>query len=265
MESTNALYLNCLALPWTESSQITMGGQDKLWEETILRMATQLLKAVKFIHSAGMCHGGECFLNSLFAGASYLLISDISGRNIAFSCTNLLNSPEEQLFEVLGSPEIEALVRLDGMPLENGLPRQLVKAAEWVDWIDEDDEDIRLLDFGESFIQGEEPEKLAQPGTLRVPETIFTNSFDYRIDLWRTGCMVSHRVFSEDRWLTCPFQIYSFLFTKYPFWYLGEDDMLVCQMISLVGRLPAEWESTWESMQARSSHSLEIEGKHTAT
>lgn len=135
----------------------------------------------------------------LQAGTHTYFTPDISGRNIAFSCTNLLNSPEEQLFEVFGSPEIEALVRLDGATLENGLPRQLVKAAEWVDWIDEDDEDIRLLDFGESFLQGEEPEKLAQPGTLRVPETIFTNGFDYRIDLWRTGCMVSPLVFSSSR------------------------------------------------------------------
>jgi len=34
-------------------------GRDKLDPETILRMSTQLLKAVKFIHSAGMCHGGK--------------------------------------------------------------------------------------------------------------------------------------------------------------------------------------------------------------
>lgn len=119
---------------------------------------------------------------------------DISGRNIAFSCTNLLNTIEEQLFEFLGLPEIEALTRVDGTPLENGLPKQLVKAAEWVEWIDEDDEDFRLLDFGESFFQGKEPKRLAQPGTLRVPETIFTNFFDYRVDLWRTGCMVSCHV-----------------------------------------------------------------------
>lgn len=105
-----------------------------------------------------------------------------------------MNTTEEQLFESLGFPEIEPLTRLDGTPLENGLPTQLVKAAEWVDWIDEDDEDIRLLDLGESFLQGEEPKRLAQPGTLRVPETIFTNCFDYRVDLWRTGCMVSGHV-----------------------------------------------------------------------
>ncbi len=120
---------------------------------------------------------------------------DISGRNIAFCCSNLLNKTEEELFEFLGFPETEALSRIDGTPLETGLPKQLVKAAEWVDWIDEDDENIRLLDLGESFLQGEEPKQLAQPGTLRVPETIFTSFFDYRVDLWRIGCMVSCHVF----------------------------------------------------------------------
>ena len=96
---------------------------------------------------------------------------------------------------MFGFPEIEPLARVDGTPLENGLPTQLVKAAEWVDWIDEDEEEIRLLDFGESFLRREEPEKLAQPGMLRVPETIFTDCFDYRVDLWRTGCMVCHHIF----------------------------------------------------------------------
>ncbi|KAJ6027408.1 uncharacterized protein N7446_003998 [Penicillium canescens] len=198
-------------------------SNEKLCPDTILRMSTQLLKAVKFIHGAGMCHG------------------DISGRNIAFSCTHLSNVTEEELFNVLGFPEIEPLARIDGMPLENGLPNQLIGAAEWVEWIDEDDEDIRLLDIGESFLQGEEPKKLAQPGTLRVPETIFMDRFDYRVDLWRTGCM-----------------IYLFLFATYPFWYLGEDEVLILQMIGFVEKLPTEWESRWKSMKMRSSHDLEI-------
>lgn len=128
-------------------------------------------------------------------------VLDISGRNIAFSSTHLLNTTEEQLFDVLGFPEIEPLARIDGTPLENGLPTQLVKAAEWVDWIDEDDEEIRLLDIGEGFLQGEEPKKLAQPGTLRVPETIFTDYFDYRVDLWRTGCVVRYHVLFAAKYL----------------------------------------------------------------
>ena len=86
---------------------------------------------------------------------------------------------------------MEELARLDGKPLDNSLPKQLVKSADWETWVDEDEEDIRILDFGEAFLQGNEPKVLAQPGQLRVPELIFTDSFDYRVDLWRAGCMVS--------------------------------------------------------------------------
>ena len=98
--------------------------------------------------------------------------------------------PKNRLFRILGSPESEALVRLDGKPLDKGLPNQLVKAASWDDWINEDREDIRIIDLGEAFIHGAEPTTLAQPGPLRAPETIFAHSFDYRIDLWRAGIMV---------------------------------------------------------------------------
>ncbi|KAJ5211238.1 hypothetical protein N7472_001377 [Penicillium cf. griseofulvum] len=199
-------------------------SQDKLEPEIVLRISTQLLKAVKFIHSAGICHG------------------DISGRNIAFSCSHLSKKTDEELFKVLGYPEVEPLERLDGTPLGNELPAQLVKVADWTEWIDEDEEDIRLLDFGESFYQGQEPAKLAQPGSLRAPETIFTDFFDYRVDLWRTGSM-----------------IYSFLFTNWPFWYLGEDEVLMSQMIGFVEKLPAEWQPKWESMVKSTSHDLEPE------
>lgn len=70
------------------------------------------------------------------------------------------------------------------------MPKQLVKTAVWEDWIEEDEEDIRLIDFGEAFAHGDEPSKLAQPRGLEAPETIFTDSFDYRVDLWRVGCTV---------------------------------------------------------------------------
>ena len=97
---------------------------------------------------------------------------------------------ENDFLKVLGAPESEELARLDGKPLDNGIPNQLVKAAGWDEWIDEDDEDLRIIDLGESFLQGAEPKTLAQPGCLQAPETIFTDSFDYRLDLWRGGCVV---------------------------------------------------------------------------
>ena len=100
---------------------------------------------------------------------------------------------EEELFEVLGLPESEELIRLDGESLGEGIPNQLVKSVEWTGWPDEDDEDdedIRIIDLGEAFTQDAIPEKLAQPGGLQVPETIFIDRFDYRLDLWRAGLIV---------------------------------------------------------------------------
>ncbi|KAJ5684510.1 uncharacterized protein N7477_000855, partial [Penicillium maclennaniae] len=89
-------------------------SHDKICSEIILRMSTQLLKAVKFIHSA----------------VPLYLCANISGRNIAFGCTHLWRKTEEQLFDVLGFPEVEPLTRVDGTPLGTGLPTQLIKAAD---------------------------------------------------------------------------------------------------------------------------------------
>lgn len=66
-----------------------------------------------------------------------------------------------------------------------------MKKVEWTEWVDEDEEDIRVLDWGEAFQHDVLPARLAQPGDLRAPETIFTNGFDHRVDLWRAGCTVS--------------------------------------------------------------------------
>ncbi|GKZ25988.1 hypothetical protein AbraIFM66951_001979 [Aspergillus brasiliensis] len=205
---------------------------DTLEMDIILRMSEQLLEAISFIHKAGMGHGG----------------ADISGGNIAFTCSNLSHATKDELFEVLGSPEVEDLVRLDGQPLSQGLQKQIVKVAEWENWIDEDEEDLRILDFGEAFLQGNEPRVLAQPGQLRVPELIFTDCFDYRVDLWRAGCMKN--------------EIHAFIFGSYPFQYLGEDEVLVLQMIGFVGKLPEDWQPIWERMKLNFKHDLHlIEGE----
>lgn len=95
---------------------------------------------------------------------------------------------------MLGRPEVEEVMRVDGRPLGAGVPCQLIKSTEWVGWPndddDDDDEEIRLIDLGESFTRDTIPERLAQPRGLQAPETIFTKSFDYRLDLWRAGLIV---------------------------------------------------------------------------
>ncbi|KAK9369387.1 kinase-like domain-containing protein [Lipomyces kononenkoae] len=131
---------------------------------------------------------------------------DISSRNVVFTCNYLSQLTEKNLFNVLGTPEPEELARLD------------------------DDEDLRIIDLGEAFLQGAEPTTLAQPGSLQAPETIFTDSFDYRLHLWRAGCV-----------------IYSFVFGAIPFQYLGDVDVLVAQMIDFVEKLPTEWQQKWDN------------------
>jgi serine/threonine-protein kinase SRPK3 len=120
-------------------------------------------------------------------------LADLSVRNLAFNSTRLSHLTEEELFRVLGLPKSEEVIRLDGKPLGEGIPNQLVKSTEWIGWPDEDDEDdedIRIIDLGEAFTQDTVPESLAQPGDLQAPETIFTDRFDYRLDLWRAGLIV---------------------------------------------------------------------------
>ena len=97
---------------------------------------------------------------------------------------------DEDLLDVTGWPTTETLVRIDGKPVGKEFPKELTEAAIWEDWKDQDKEDLRILDFGESFRQGAEPTDIAQPANLRVPELIFTGRIDYRSDLWHAGMMV---------------------------------------------------------------------------
>lgn len=106
--------------------------------------------------------------------------------------------------KVLGEVETEQVERLDGASLPIGIPTMLVKSAEWAGWPDEDiddiDEDdcvddtfyeIRIIDLGEAFRHTASPEVLNETTGLRSPEIVFTNTFDYRVDLWRVGLLVS--------------------------------------------------------------------------
>jgi serine/threonine-protein kinase SRPK3 len=115
-------------------------------------MSEQLLKAIEFIHKAGMGHGGRllvCFSYSFTQILSCCdcthVATDISGSNIAFTCSHLSTATEEALFKVLGPQNSEPLVCFDGKPLDKNLPKHPVKAASWGNW---------AIDFEEGFLQG---------------------------------------------------------------------------------------------------------------
>lgn len=123
-----------------------------------------------------------------------LIFTDLSIRNVAFYNRRLPYLSEEELFAALKPPRPDQLERLDGKPLGQGIPSQLVASTRWTGWpLDDDefdDDDIRILDLGSAFHQDSPPEMLSQTEHLRAPETIFTGEFDYRQDLWGVGIMV---------------------------------------------------------------------------
>lgn len=152
----------------------------------------------------------------------------------------------------MGSPETAELLNADGSDLGPHLPRQLVGMTQWSDWTDEFDEDLCLVDFGQSFCHDAVPTALSQPYDLRVPETLLAPQFDYRVDLWRLGCIVSQLstavlLFGPS---TNERQIYALVFLGYPFMTLGKKTSLVRQMINFVGPLPPEWEEAWQTLIA---------------
>lgn len=112
---------------------------------------------------------------------------------MAYTSSCLANLPESELLEVLGQPETEEVYALDGESLGKGVPTQMVRSAEWSGWPHEDDElddNICVIDLGESYDFNNKPKQLAQPAGERAPETILTDSVDHRHDLWRVGLTV---------------------------------------------------------------------------
>lgn len=64
--------------------------------------------------------------------------------------------------------------------------------------------------------------------------------------------------------LTLLIQIYSFIFTSYPFQYLGDDDFLVAQMIGFVEELPEDWHPQWMRLNSKRELILEESERTTA-
>jgi serine/threonine-protein kinase SRPK3 len=173
--------------------QVMHEFRERLDTDTILKVSTQVLEAIAFMHEAGYAHGGMADHPQHLVSLD-LICTDLSIRNVAFYNRRLPYLFEEELFAALEPPKIVHLKRLDGKPLGQGIPSQLVASAEWSGWpLDDDvfdDDDIRIIDLGSAFRWNLPPKKLDQAANLRAPETIFTGEFDHKQDLWCVGILV---------------------------------------------------------------------------
>jgi serine/threonine-protein kinase SRPK3 len=109
---------------------------------------------------------------------------------LALVIPSLHTLTEDELFQKLDTPITGAVTRKDGGPLEANMPPYLVMATSYP--VDPSlTQQIKIIDFGESFPSTDIPGTQNTPLYLRAPEAFFKDKLDYRVDLWSAGCLVS--------------------------------------------------------------------------
>jgi len=102
------------------------------------------------------------------------------------------NVPKKEFIKTLGMPETGHVHMSDGKALEHGIPEYIVRPARMHSWPLSNI--VKVVDFGESFLQKTVPQTLHTPLAVWAPEVIFEDHMDYRTDLWSLGCIVGEEV-----------------------------------------------------------------------
>ncbi|KAJ5550785.1 hypothetical protein N7461_005483 [Penicillium sp. DV-2018c] len=170
---------------------------------------------------------------------------DLHTRNLAFAMPDMNDLTEGRFFEMLGKPEIGYVQRRDGKCLEASVPEYVVKPASYRNHSWNLAQDVKIIDFGESFLQTAPPKTLHTPLALRAPEVIFQDHIDYRVDLWSMGCMLFELFVGQP-----PFDTY-----------LITPTILVGQMREMAtDELPERWQEKWNAMNTGDAVATESTG-----
>ncbi|KPM38168.1 hypothetical protein AK830_g8397 [Neonectria ditissima] len=182
--------------------------------------------------------------------AAQLAIAIAQVHNLAYVHGNLhlgnvlLHSPpgldylsEDQLYEKFGAPEIEPIVRLDGMPLPPNVPSHAVSPVR----LGEPSEDTSLSDaklilvgFESAFRPSEESRFQSHlPLEIRPPEACFEPStpLSFPSDIWSLGCAI---------WAIIG---HGSLFDNL----IANQDIITCEQVDALGRLPPDWWAKWDA------------------
>lgn len=82
------------------------------------------------------------------------------------------------------------VTRVDGKPVEHNLPTHLVRPALFRIKELLSSPVVKIIDFGEAFLNSDAPSTLHTPLSVRAPEVVFGDPLDHRVDLWSAGCLV---------------------------------------------------------------------------
>ncbi|KZF20039.1 CMGC/SRPK protein kinase [Xylona heveae TC161] len=180
-------------------------------------IVAQLIHGVAFLHSENIVHG------------------DIHLGNILIQFPEAIDRfSTSDLYERFGEPEPEAVVRIDGKPLQSGVPVHVFIPA-WFgvrsDKIVLGEEKIILSDFGESF----NPHKAHRPCSktlplLQPPEARFSDQpLSFASDIWTLACTIWE------------------IFGQRPLFeaFFPTADRVIKEQVEVLGILPPEWWGKW--------------------
>lgn len=157
-------------------------------------ISLQVAHAVKFLHSQGICHGGEQnYFRSIYSFGKLVNADkglDITPKNILHRISGLDGLSEDEALRILGNPiKNPVLSASDERHDESTAPEYLVYPVSWRD-VDTQfiSKESCLIDFGESFDVSQPPNDLGIPGPYRSPELILDKTAGFGSDIWALGC-----------------------------------------------------------------------------
>lgn len=212
MDGPNGTHL-CFVMPLLGPNLEDAAQRYRHEAAPLMRICYQMVQAMSFLHSNGVCHG------------------DFRPQNVCFTLKDIDDLEEDAIIRIFGGPKLKCLVNDgefewdggapgeqfqfsdgeegEGADSDNGginddasdhdadpqrhYPRYLVANA----YIDPNSpyvsNDIAVIDFGESFLVSEPPEYTGIPQHYRSPEMFLDKCYalGFGSDLWALGCTIS--------------------------------------------------------------------------
>ena len=204
-------------------------------------IAAQLARAVAFVHSRGIVHGGKpcpgCSMLIRCPGTNTHIHQDLHTGNVLLCLPSSLDAlSPEQLYTRYRKPDPQEVKCMTGRPIPKGVPTHCYHAI----WLGRPSEDVSLsesrivlTDFGVSHDPAKSPKFSSQiPVQLTPPEVWFLSNepVSFPADIWSLACTIWSIVAQGDLFEGCS---------------KGE---IMKEQFETFGKFPSGW---WERFELR--------------
>ncbi|KAI2641393.1 kinase-like protein [Hypomontagnella submonticulosa] len=175
LEGPNGRHL-CLVMPvlgWTAADwRLKLKDYEEQTGIDAKNTCRQIVEAIHFLHSHGICHG------------------DLKPGNILMTIEGIDDLDEDQVLELMGDIELIQIEAAPGHDPQGRAPEYCVVPAQsfWSRTLAT--KSIAIIDFGESFFVDSPPESTGAPNLYAAPETMFPGSapLGLQSDIWSLAC-----------------------------------------------------------------------------